>query len=569
LASFPADSLRTLGSWPDTLMQNVEDKLLKGDGSDGLAEAQRVAEQLPEIEKLFLLRDAVLKAAEKGQPSTQVAELKPRYEAAGGRLHVADQSLVQDRMVDAGRFYKDSASEYRVLTVDLKTLIESLLASANSELEAKRYESAAESSQAILKIRPDDATALGLARRANIEGGIAKVREHSRSGETEEALTRLVELRKRAPDDEGVRGLVNEHLKQLQAAGESALAKDRFDDAAREFERMRKLPPGDKLATASMKQVEIGRKMADVKALNQSGKSDAALAALDELQKLALTDTRVRKLRDSIYDPRRTITNSMGMKLSLIPSGEFMMGSPDDDEYAIEYEKPRHLVRITRPFYLAATEVTQSQYKKIMGSNPSSFAASSIGKFKERVADENTSLHPVEEVSWNDAVEFCQRLSNLPEERAEGNVYRLPTEAEWEYACRAGSRTRYHFGDDEAGLAKYAWYESSTPEFGKVSTGTTHPVGWKPSNAFGLHDMHGNVSEWCSDTFGKKYYTGLPSPLDDPQGPKDPTTFPVARGGSWAQHAADQRSAYRGFGNWPTSTSSWDGFRVARVYSGK
>ena len=135
------------------------------------------------------------------------------------------------------------------------------------------------------------------------------------------------------------------------------------------------------------------------------------------------------------------VTNSIGMKLRLIPAGEFMMGSPatekdrDDDE-------TQHRVTITKTFYLGVTEVTQEQYQKVMGKNPSHFKGPQ---------------NPVETVSWDDAVEFCRKLSAMPAEKTAGHVYRLPTEAEWEYACRAGTTTAYGFGDDRSGLGVYGW----------------------------------------------------------------------------------------------------------------
>jgi formylglycine-generating enzyme required for sulfatase activity len=144
----------------------------------------------------------------------------------------------------------------------------------------------------------------------------------------------------------------------------------------------------------------------------------------------------------------KAITNSISMKMVLIPAGEFTMGSPDSDSDAPSHE-PQHRVRITKPFYLGATEVTQGQYEKVMGKNPSNFKASGPDA-------------PVEMVSWDDAQEFCRKLSELAEEKEEGRRYRLPTEAEWEYACRAGSAAKYCYGDDESRLDDYAWYSKNS-----------------------------------------------------------------------------------------------------------
>lgn len=167
------------------------------------------------------------------------------------------------------------------------------------------------------------------------------------------------------------------------------------------------------------------------------------------------------------------ITNSIGMKLKLIPAGTFMMGWDDGEAR----ERPSHEVEITKSFYIGVYEVTQEQYVAIMGHNPSHFK----GRDK-----------PVESVSFWEAKEFCENLS-----RKEGKTYRLPTEAEWEYACRAGTWTEYYWGDFFDG--NYSWYEANSGDM-------THPVGQKRPNKWGLHDFAGNVWEWCEDYF--HYWTG-------------------------------------------------------------
>ncbi|MCY2994492.1 MAG: formylglycine-generating enzyme family protein, partial [Planctomycetota bacterium] len=161
----------------------------------------------------------------------------------------------------------------------------------------------------------------------------------------------------------------------------------------------------------------------------------------------------------------------------------------------------------------------------------------------------------VETVSWDEAVEFCKRLSEVAEERAAGRTYRLPTEAEWEYACRAGSTSKYSFGDSEAELGQHAWYDQN-------SGNTTHPVGGKSANAWGLYDMHGNVWEWCQDWHGA-YGAG---PASDSSGPGS-ASFRVLRGGAWLDSGRNCRSAYRrGFE--PGFRIRGRGFRVAGVRSG-
>ena len=203
----------------------------------------------------------------------------------------------------------------------------------------------------------------------------------------------------------------------------------------------------------------------------------------------------------------KTIINSIGMRLALIPAGEFEMGSHDDDKEVDNDEKPQHRVLITRPFYLGIYEVTQAQYKAIIGGDSCYF--SPIGQGKNKVAGRPTDQNPVDSVSWFRAIEFCNRLSReeglKPFYEIEGRTvrvpdwkgpgYRLPTEVEWKYSCLgANARTRYSFSDNPAALGEHGWYKGN-------SGGQTHPVGQKGSNSFGLFDMHGNVSEWCWDEY--------------------------------------------------------------------
>jgi formylglycine-generating enzyme required for sulfatase activity len=268
---------------------------------------------------------------------------------------------------------------------------------------------------------------------------------------------------------------------------------------------------------------------------------------------------------------QESIKNSIGMTFELIPAGEFLMGSPDNDKGAEKHEKPQHRVRITRPFYLGAYEVTQAQYEAVMGNNPSYFSASGNGSDRV-VAGQSTDRHPVENVSWLDAVKFCNKLGEMegrpPFFEIDGeNVrvpdwsrpgYRLPTEAEWEYACRANAPTvtRYSFGNDAASLGEFAWYKGNSGR-------KTHPVGETRPNGFGLFDMHGNVWEWCWDGYGEGYYKE--SREDDPRG-SDGAANRVLRGGAWDFGPQGERSAFRlqRAGGYLTR-----GFRVARGQSGR
>lgn len=242
------------------------------------------------------------------------------------------------------------------------------------------------------------------------------------------------------------------------------------------------------------------------------------------------------------------ITNSIGMKLKRIPPGEFMMGSGESLEAVAKefsainskvphfFAYPQHRVRITTPYYLGVYEVTQAEYQKVMGDDPS---------------ESKGTAKPVEMVSWQDAEEFCKKLS-----AKEGRTYRLPTEAEWEYACRAGTTTRYSFGDDWASLGEHAWYEDN-------SDAKTHPVGQKKSNAWGLHDMHGNGCEWCQDWHTEYYRDDSPA-VDDPTG-EEGGSERVVWGGSWFQPAWVYPSAAR-LSFYPDDTI---GFRVAADASGR
>lgn len=259
----------------------------------------------------------------------------------------------------------------------------------------------------------------------------------------------------------------------------------------------------------------------------------------------------------------RDVVNSVGMRLVLIPAGEFLMGSPKE-EVTRRFEEHTHRVRITKPFWLGRYEVTQAEYSQVMGTNPSGFSAE--GGWKEKVAGLDSRRFPVESVSWKDAVEFCRKLSALPAESSAGRVYRLPTEAEWEYASRAGTTTPFHFGDQLNGLQANC---DGNDRYGTDTKGPflrrPAPVGSYPANPFGLFDMHGNVLEWCHDWYDEDYYRN--SPADDPPGPEQGTNR-VRRGGSWYDPAGLCRAATR-FRVVPSYVSDDLGFRVAVAMAGQ
>jgi formylglycine-generating enzyme required for sulfatase activity len=227
---------------------------------------------------------------------------------------------------------------------------------------------------------------------------------------------------------------------------------------------------------------------------------------------LALVAVLVTPLHGGANEPPASAdvaVNSLGMRMVLVPAGSFRMGSPPGEPLRQDEELP-HRVTLTRPFRIAATEVTQAQWQALMGFNRSQNKGDDL---------------PVTSLSWNDAREFCTRLSEK-----EGVHYRLPTEAEWEYACRAGATEPV----TAAGRPDVAWYADN-------SGGTTHPVGRKGPNAWGLLDMLGNVAEWTLDT-----YAPYPRVEDDedPTGPAEGNTK-VVRGGAWRSFAPAVRCAAR------------------------
>jgi formylglycine-generating enzyme required for sulfatase activity len=252
--------------------------------------------------------------------------------------------------------------------------------------------------------------------------------------------------------------------------------------------------------------------------------------------------------------PATRFVNSSGIKFALIPAGEFTMGSPEDEEdrppmigSVKNVEEMQHTVRITRPFYMSICEVTQEQYEAVMGTNPSQYSPQ--GTHKDRVKNRDTKQFPVENVRWFEANEFCKRISAM-----EGKICRLPTEAEWEYACRAGTTTVFSFGDTFDGTQANidGAYPRGIERKGNPLWGPTTVGAYKP-NAFGLYDMHGNVWEWCSDLSASGYYAF--AQRDDPPGPpitafnphfvKEETYNRSARGGAFYLEPNYCRSASR------------------------
>jgi formylglycine-generating enzyme required for sulfatase activity len=295
---------------------------------------------------------------------------------------------------------------------------------------------------------------------------------------------------------------------------------------------------------------------------------DRLIRELDRvIQRATSPETSPEVTRASADGPRArpelplVLTNSIGMELALIPPGQFRMGSPQDEENHQD-DEIQHEVTLTKPFYLGVHQVTQEQYERVMGSNPSYFSAKRRGKDK----GQDTKRFPVESVSWDDAAAFCRTLSDLPEEKQHKRLYLLPTEAQWEYACREGgsSKTPFHFGAFLS--SELANFDGNFP-YGGAAKGdylerTTTVGSYKP-NKFGLYDMHGNVWEWCADSYDKDFYRKEEAKVDPENKGKDGDRR-VLRGGSWFNDGRDCRAAYRNYIA-PDNRINYIGFRVFLV----
>jgi formylglycine-generating enzyme required for sulfatase activity len=219
---------------------------------------------------------------------------------------------------------------------------------------------------------------------------------------------------------------------------------------------------------------------------------------------------------DPTMDYEEIFTNSIGMGFVLIPAGEFNMGSSEDEDNSVSDEEPVHCVKIEKAFYMGRCEVTQREWREVMGNNPSNFKGDNL---------------PVERVSWNDVQDFIRKLN----EKEVMDIYRLPSEAEWEYACRAGTTTIYSFGNDKSRLGDYVWY-------GENSGDKTQPVGLKSPNLWGLYDMHGNVLEWVQDKYHDSYDD---APINGDAWESGDSFDRVIRCGAWFDSTTKCRSANR------------------------
>jgi len=303
-------------------------------------------------------------------------------------------------------------------------------------------------------------------------------------------------------------------------------------------------------AARYFKQQYEGRLKDEVRDAVKQAKADGAISFEEVMGILKLTseylgsdpdDAEIKSLVKQCHRVAPPVLqNSIGMQLKFIQTGErFNMGQ---NVFGVGLDQTRrndsrpHEVELVYPFYLGVYQVTNSEWKELMGRLPEH------GKHD---------AWPVEHVSWDDAVMFCQKLSELPAEKKAGRLYRLPSEAEWEFACRAGTNSQFSFGDDVELLNEYAWFKQN-------SAGRAHSVGRKKPNQFGLYDMHGNVCEWCNDWYADEYPDEL---VIDPRGPKGGTAR-VLRGGGWDNIAAWCESAWRNAVE-PETRGDALGFRVA------
>ncbi|MDO9228980.1 MAG: SUMF1/EgtB/PvdO family nonheme iron enzyme, partial [Syntrophales bacterium] len=327
----------------------------------------------------------------------------------------------------------------------------------------------------------------------------------------------------------------------------TAAAADDLDDENRKLEAEHRLLLEERALFAKKKKAleEKRQQIAEERERFLTEQKAERLAAEKRLPAEETTTLAMAKRPSPPEDAGIFTSPTTGAKFVLIPAGTFMMGSPSDETgrelynfWAPGGNETQHQVTISKPFYMQATEVTQGQWQKVMGNNPSGF----------KYCGENC---PVESVSWNDVQEFIRKLN-----QTEGtDKYRLPTEAQWEYSARAGTTTRFYTEDSDKDLSRAAWYEYN-------SGGKTHPVGQKTPNAWSLYDMHGNVWEWVQDWNGD-YPDGS---VTDPEGPREGllSSFRVYRGGAWSNRASYNRSAERE-AYFPTALYTDLGFRLVRA----
>jgi uncharacterized protein (TIGR02996 family) len=350
------------------------------------------------------------------------------------------------------------------------------------------------------------------------------------------AETAALDLDGNGVQDEGLRTLLSSpHLGRLTQLD---LANNRLTDTAAEL--LAETPRLPQLTWLDLRNNRLTGKGLNVLLSSSLGKRlrwlDLQGNDLDQPAMTLLNSWRQRQFPAfQPGQPGARLINSVGMEFVLIPAGTYLMGSPDKEPSSDDDEHPQHRVTITRPFYYGVYAVTQEIYQRVTGTNPSGF----------RLAAGGGPSHPAENITHDEATNFCRLLSKLPEERCHGRVYRLPTEAEWEYAARAGSSSAQPFEFGMALSSRLANFNGSQP-YGAAPNGPylqrTVPVGSYQPNPWGLYDVHGNVWEWCSDWYAEDYYRK--SPEEDPPGP-DNGERRVLRGGSWLNQGLNCRTAVR------------------------
>jgi len=288
----------------------------------------------------------------------------------------------------------------------------------------------------------------------------------------------------------------------------------------------------DKAEAEHKRQEELERQRLEAEIRRQI-QAEAEHKRQEELERQRRERERLEAERKRPYT--ETLPSGIQLEMIAIPAGSFMMGGTDNDD-----EKPPHQVKLN-VFHIGKYPVTQEQYQAVMGNNPSHFKKG--GKY------------PVEQVSWDDAQAFCQKLSKMT-----GKTYRLPSEAQWEYACRAGTQTRYYFGDNENQLKEYAWYDAN-------SNSQTQLVGQKKPNKWGLYDMLGNVWEWCEDDWHSNY-NGAPTDgrawIDNDN--RSQSSYRIIRGGSWLEGSRGCSCFWRN-SSFPARRNSFIGFRLVCVFA--
>jgi len=461
----------------------------------------------------------LLSRAQKGE-SAAVAALEERQYSPARALFAATEKLYREAAVVQGKREQIQASRKSV--EDSMTLADKAFKSEGRPASFERGKQALADADKALADDDCDNAKTALAQSAE-QFAASRAEADKMNAVADAQQTWSAALA--AADEE----LLNKHVSnQFQAAktkvtdAQAKVAAGQFEESMAQF----------KQATADLEEAIANAKTKEntAKALPVIARIETVIASKDkfkaedilaELENLIPSDARMAALRERVAampGPRKQLVVDLGggvkMEFVLIRPGTFLMGNPKSEAGRSD-DETQHKVTLTKPFYMGKHEVTQGQWTKVMGSNPSDF----------KNAGDNA---PVENVSWDDCQTFLRKLG----EKAPGKTFRLPTEAEWEYACRAGTTTKFCFGDDEGGLTEYGWFTSN-------SGSTTHPAGEKKPNAWGLYDMHGNVGEWCADWYGENKGDAT-NPVGAASG-----THRVLRGGGWVCNAYFCRSAYR------------------------